>query len=467
MNRNLFTLAAALAISSIILSGPVLAGEKEITPGLIEELRKSIEEDRSIQALVNAVSNNDLKDLVFNNQFHREHNDLFNFKIETSGITDQKQSGRCWLFAGFNVMRPEVMDKFNLEQFEFSENYLFFWDKLEKANMFLEAMIETAGRDIDAREIQTLLENPVPDGGWWNYVVSLIEKYGTVPKEVMPETRNSSSTGRMNSQINGMARSFAATLRREHAAGANREQLREKKKEMLRKVYRLLILHLGMPPREFTWRVENRDKELFEKDYTPLSFYEEAVDTDLREYVNVMDHPSHEYNRLYRIRYCRNMPEVNDMEFVNLPVYRLREFARSALLNNEPVWFAADVGKGNDTRNGILSSSIYDYEALIGSSPEMSKSERVQYGESTPGHAMVLIGMDMGEDDRVVKWLVENSWGGDTGNNGLWTMYDEWFRKYVFSVIVHKRHLPGEVSGILETEPEILPPWDPMRRAFR
>lgn len=467
MNRSLFLMVAAAAVLSIFISGPVRAAEKEITPGLLGELRNSIEEDQSIQALINAVSNNDLKDLVFNNRFHREHDDLFNFKIETSGITDQKQSGRCWLFAGFNVMRPEVMEKYNLERFEFSENYLFFWDKLEKANMFLEAMIETADRDIDSREIQTLLENPVPDGGWWNYVVSLIEKYGAVPKEVMPETRNSSSTGRMNSQLNRMARAFASGLRKEYAAGAEPEQLRKKKKEMLNKVYRLLVLHLGLPPREFTWRVENRDREIFEKDYTPNSFYEEAVDIDLREYVNVMDHPAHEYNRLYRIRYCRNMPEVDDMEFVNLPVSRLREFARSALLNNEPVWFAADVGTGNDTRNGILSSRIYDYEALIGSSPEMSKSERVQYGESVPGHAMVLIGMDIGENDRIRKWQVENSWGDDTGNKGLWTMYDEWFRKYVFSVIIHRRHLTDEASGILETKPEILPAWDPMRKAFR
>ncbi|MBD3178981.1 MAG: hypothetical protein GF417_04910, partial [Candidatus Latescibacteria bacterium] len=358
-------------------------------------------------------------------------------------------------------------EKYNLDDFEFSENYLFFWDKLEKANLFLEAMIETAGRDIDDREVQTLLDNPVPDGGWWNYVVALIEKYGTVPKEIMPETRNSSSTGRMNRQLNRIARSFATRIRKGYADGEDVDELRKEKMDMLKKIYRLLVIHLGPPPEEFTWRVENRDEEIFEKEYTPVSFYREAVETELGEYVNIMDHPAHSYERLYRIRYCRNMPDVKDMEFINLPVYRLKEFARSALLNEEPVWFAADVGKANDTDNGILSSRAYDYESLIGSCPGMNKSERVLFGESIPGHAMVLIGMDIGKNDSIRKWLVENSWGSDAGNDGLWTMYDEWFDKYVFSVIVHRRHIPGDILDILETEPGMLPVWDPMRKAFQ
>jgi len=467
MKSSAFSITVILVLLSIIGWQTVNASEGELTARMIREFADSVESDPAMKALINAVTNNDLKDLAYNNRFHREHDALFNFKIETSGITDQKRSGRCWLFAGFNVMRPDVMEKFNLNSFEFSENYLFFWDKLEKANMFLEAVIETADRDIDDREVQTLMDNPVPDGRWWNYVVDLIEKYGAVPKEIMPETRNSSNTNRMNRQLNETARVCAASLRKAYAGGADRKKLRKEKRECLSRIYRLLVLHLGPPPSDFTWRVENRDEEIFEKEYTPLSFYREAVETDLSKYVNIMDHAAHEYEKLYRIRYCRNMPGARDMEFINLPAERLREFARSALLNNEPVWFAADVSRGNDTENGILSSRAYDFESLTGNCGELSKSDRIMYGESIPGHAMVLIGMDMGENDRINKWLVENSWGADTGNQGLWTMYDEWFEKYVFSVIVHRRHLPEGVTGLLETEPEILPAWDPMRKAFR
>jgi bleomycin hydrolase len=464
--RKLIHMSVISLLIVIILNGSAFGGDSELTPELTKKLQNSIKMDPHQKALINAVSNNNIEELSRNIEFHRKHDHLFNFKIEAKGITDQQHSGRCWLFAGFNMMRPAVIEKYNIPEFEFSESYLFFWDKLEKANLFLEAMIETRERHIDDREIQTLLDNPVPDGGWWNYVVNLIEKYGTVPKSVMPETKNTTNTGKMNKQLNRMARAFAADLREAAAGGVDEDELREKKVEMLKRIYRLLILHLGVPPEEFTWRVEDNDGEIIEKDFTPLSFYHETTETDLIEYVNIMDHAAHDYEKLYRIHYCRNMPGVKDMEFINLPVERLKEFALKALLNKEPVWFAADVGKANDTENGILSTEVYDYESLLGSTGQMSKSERVLYGESTPVHAMVFIGADLDEDKKARKWLVENSWGTDTGNKGRWTMYDEWFDKYVFSVIVHKRHIPDDVLAILDTKPEILPAWDPMRDAF-
>jgi bleomycin hydrolase len=461
---------SVLTVLVVLVSGFAVKGfggdsREGLTPELIKKLEGSFELNPQTRALINAVSNNDLKELSFDREFHSRHDDLFSIKIETEGITDQKSSGRCWLFAGFNMMRPAVMEKYNLSEFKFSENYLFFWDKLEKANTFLEAVIETRDRDIDDRELQALLKNPVPDGGWWNYAVDLIEKYGAVPKSLMPETKNTSNTRRMNGQLNKMTRSFAARIRENASKGISEAELRAGKVEMLEKVYRLLVLNMGFPPEEFTWRVENKDGKIFEKNYTPVSFYKEAVEVDLKEYICLLDHPVYEYDKLYRIRYCRNLSDHSDMEFINVEIGKLRKYALEAVLNDEPVWFAADVGKANDTKNGILASGAYDIASLLGTEAGMTKAQRVLYRESVPGHAMVFIGADL-NDDTPKKWLVENSWGKDTGNDGLWTMYDEWFGKYVYSVIVHKRHVPKDVLKILKTEPEILPAWDPMRGAF-
>lgn len=437
-----------------------------LTPEAIDKLKSSFENDPHTKALVNAITNNSVRDLSLNREFYVRHEDVFNFKIENkAGVTNQKSSGRCWIFAGFNIMRPAVMEKYNLKAFEFSENHLFFWDKLEKANLFLEAVIETKKKVIDDRELQILVKDPVPDGGWWTYVVSLVEKYGAVPKQVMPETENSSNTQYMNTVINRMMRRDAVELRTMAERGKKDSALRARKFEMLKDVYRILALHLGVPPEEFTWRCEDKDGEIVEGTYTPVSFYQEAVGVDLSEYVSVFDHPMHPYNKYYEIRYCRNMPDIPDMDFVNLEVGLLKEFALKALLDGEPVWFACDVGKENDATNGVMAVGVYDYESLYGVDARLTKAERLLYSASTPNHAMAFIGVDTVRGEPV-KWLVENSWGTDRGNKGFWTMYDEWFDEYVYTVIIHRRHLPDDVLRLLDTKPTVLPAWDPMRAVF-
>ncbi|HUV36689.1 MAG TPA: C1 family peptidase [Patescibacteria group bacterium] len=461
--------AAVLAVVIVVIAAcaAFAEGATGLSPGEIKELRESFELDAGARALLNAVTNNnDTRKLTYNREILLHHDDVYDFKLDAKGITDQKQSGRCWLFAGFNVMRPAVRKRYNIENFEFSESHLFFWDKLEKANMFLEAIIETRDRDIDDRELQTLLENPVPDGGWWSYVVTLIDKYGAVPKSVMPETEHSSSTKNMNALLDRLMRSDAAKLRRLAADGEEVSALHDLKKEMLKDVYRILAFHLGVPPERFTWRFEDKDDNIVEQEYTPLSFYREAVGVDLSEYVSIFDHPAHPYGKYYRIRYCRNMTGAPDMDFINMDIAHLKKFALDAVMEGEPVWFSADVGKGNDGEHGILAVGMYDYGALFGIDPALTKAERVQYRGSTPNHAMVLIGVDI-DDGKPVKWLVENSWGTDRGDKGRWAMYDDWFDEYVYTVIIHKRYLPGDVLDLLDTEPEILPAWDQMREAFR
>ncbi len=458
---------AIFLIFAIIFTftGRCAGGTVGLSKEEVKRLTSSFELDQSSRALMNAVTNNDLNDLALDRNFFNKHDDLFSFKVDTKGITNQKSSGRCWMFAGLNMMRPAVMEKFKLSSFEFSENYLFFWDKLEKANMFLETVIETSDRDIDDRELQALIADPVPDGGWWNYVVALVEKYGVVPQEVSQETKHTGSTRMMNAILNRMMRHDAAELRRLASEGAAPGDLRERKMEMMEEVYRILVLHMGVPTEEFVWRYQNKDEEIVEKKYTPLSFYKDAVGIDLADYVSVFDYPVHEYNKFYRINFCRNLAGMDDMGFINLGTEDMKKYAMQAVLDNEPVWFSADIGKENDREKGVLAVGLYDYESLLGIDHRLTKAELIQYHEGSPNHAMVFVGVDV-QDNKPAKWLVENSWGTDRGNKGYWTMYDDWFDAYVFNVIIHKKHLPKKVLALLDTEPVRLPAWDPMRSAF-
>jgi bleomycin hydrolase len=458
----LLVVALSLAATGVFAKEPTSA----LTPEVLKELRASFTLDAETRALMNAVTNNDVKGLALDRDLFNRNDNLFNYKIDVKGITNQKNSGRCWLFAGLNIMRPTVIKKYNLSDFEFSQNHLFFWDKLEKANLFLEAVIETRDRPLDDRELEVLMKDPVPDGGWWSYVVSLIEKYGAVPKDVMPETNNSENTMMLNAHLNKLVRHDAAELRKLAASGTNPDALEKRKLGMLKDVYRLIALHLGQPPETFVWRYEDKDNKVHEATFTPLAFYTEAVGVKLGDYVSLFDHPAHPYNKYYRIKYCRNMQDIPDMDFVNLDVNRLKEFALASVLAGEPTWFAADIGKQNDRKDGILEEGIYDYRSLFGMNMDLSKADRVVYWDSSPNHAMVFVGVDtLGSKAR--KWLVENSWGTDTGNKGLWTMHDDWFNEYVYSVIVNKKFLPEDVLALLGTKPEVLPAWDPMRELFR
>ena len=461
LNSLLAISLVSLLWSTLILANPSV----ELNKTALDEIKSSLQIDATTRALINAVSNNDVKSLVLNRELVNKNNEVFNVTTDVEGITNQKSTGRCWMFAGLNIMRPTARQKFNLKSFEFSQSYLFFWDKLEKSNMLLEAIIETRDRPVDDRELQVLLEDPVPDGGWWNYVVNLIEKYGVVPKEIMPETENSSKSKMMNKALETMVRQYAVELRAMHQAGKKIVELRTRKMEMLKNVYRLLVLHLGLPPDEFTWRYEDKDKNIVEKKYTPVQFYQEAVGFDLNQYVTILDYPVYPYFQHFQIDYCRNMPDKADMDFINLDIQQIKEYVLKSLLDKEPVWFAADAGWQMERDNGIMEDGIYDYQSLYGFQEKMTKAERVQYHVSIPNHAMVFVAADT-SDGQATKWKVENSWGTDLGDTGYWTMYNNWFDKYVFTVIINKKYLPEKVLAILQTKPKTLPAWDPLRNSM-
>jgi bleomycin hydrolase len=436
--------------------------EGGITPDIIEQVRQSFKMDTATRALINALTNNSIRDLTLNREKYVAHDKLFNHKIKTKGITNQESSGRCWLFAALNVMRPRVIEKYDLKEFEFSQSYLFFWDKFEKANLFLELIIETKDRDPMDRELTMILENPFPDGGLWMYAVELIEKYGAVPKSVMPESKQTSTTGMMDRVISRKLRKDAALLREIHQNGAKVEELRARKLEMLKEVYRMLVLNFGVPPTEFQWRYETKDSLVTSrKTYTPQSFYKEVIDINLRDYVRIYNHTLHPYNKLYQMKLNRNIYDRPDNMFINLDTQQMREFALKQLLDNQPVYFACDVGKEHNSELGIMAPDIYDYETFYGMDFSMSKEDKFLYRESHSTHAMVFVGVDTLKG-KPTKWLVENSWGDKKGDKGYWTMYDEWFDDYIYKVIIHKKYLPKQVLNILKTEPIVLPPWDPM-----
>ncbi len=468
MNHTFFRRASAVAAVMLLLFvSPLLADDRALTADLIEQVRTSFDMDMHTRAMYNAITNNDIRDLALNRDILHDHNDVFSHKIKARGITDQKSSGRCWLFAGLNIMRPTVIEKYKLGDFEFSQNYLAFWDKMEKANCFLEQIIEFRDSDPLEREMEILLRDPFPDGGWWQYVVDLIEKYGVVPKEIMPETRSSENTGMMNSLIGTKLRVDAVKLRTMYQQGKPLEELRSEKERMLAEIYGMLVVNLGQPPAEFSWRFEDRDSVVSEaKTYTPRQFYDEFVGVDLTDYVNIFNDPTKEYGKRYRIRMSRNMYDREDISYANVGIDVLRDVAMKSVLDDEPVWFACDVGKDQSRKHGIMAMGIYDYGSIYNVDISMTKADRAMYRQSSPNHAMVLIGVDV-KNGRPVKWLVENSWGTDDGDSGYWTLYDTWFDNHIYNVIVKKRFVPDDVLSIYEQEPISVPPWDPMYSLFR
>ncbi|MGC9365323.1 MAG: C1 family peptidase [Fidelibacterota bacterium] len=461
MSKRFQICVILVSISCLTAVSAIAKPAGSIDPQLLQEFNKKLNLTEKDRAILNATTATDLKQLTLNRELLNRHNDIFSMKINTEGITDQKSTGRCWMFAGFNIMRPVVMKKYNLASFEFSQNYLFFYDKLEKANLFLEQIIATADRDFDDRLLQKYLEDPVADGGWWNYFTALIEKYGAVPKEVMGETVNSEKSYNMNFIINNLLRTDAVILREMVHAKARKKEIQAQKEEMLAEVYRLLVYNLGQPPQEFIWKYCDKDEKIFEKSFTPQQFYREAVGIDLSEYVMLFDHAMHPYNKYYQMEFCRNIIEKPDMDFINIDIKTIKDLTLAALLDSLPVWFAADVSHHMERNHGIMAVDIFDYETLFDIDLTLSKKNRLLTRTLTPNHGMVFTGVDV-VDGKPVKWLVENSWGTDTGKEGRWSMYDSWFDDYVLTIVLPKDRLPQDILDLLKTKPTMLPPWDPM-----
>lgn len=452
-----------------VLAGTAVCGEFDggLAPDQISRLMKSVRLDPRTRTAINAVSNNDIRDLALNREIVSIKDDIFSFKMPTKGITDQEKTGRCWLFAGLNLLRQEVIKKFELDEFELSESYLAFWDKVEKTNVFLEFIIETRDRDLLDREVDHMLDDPIGDGGYWGYVTGIVEKYGVIPKNFMGETHSSAETRRMNYILRTMLRRDALLLRTLSAEGKTVEDLRQEKMKMLEDIFRALVINYGKPPTEFVWRTVDEDGKASDPaTYTPQQFYKEVIGVDLTEFVSLASYPIHPFGKNYSINLTRGMADRPDITFANLDVEEIKSYALKALLDSQRVWFGADMGHDLHSKKGLMAKGLYNYEELFGVELAMTKAERLDYRHSSSNHAMVFVGVDI-IDDEPRKWLVENSWGKDRGDDGFFTMTDDWFDEYVYDVVIPKKYLPDRVLAILEELPIPLPVWDPVWRSAR
>jgi len=460
-------LAAALAALFIgqqaMAQQPAGSPDGGISAEMLEQISKGYEGNASDKALRNALAVTPIGTLATNAENAAMIDTHFSDRVKTKGITDQQSSGRCWLFTGLNVLRAKMIDKYDLPGMEFSQNYLFFYDQLEKANLFLQGVIDTKDLPFEDRKVDWLFSNPLSDGGQFTGVSNLITKYGLVPSEAMPETYQANNTSQMATLIKLKLREFGLELREAAAAGANAKKLQAMKVEQLSQVYRMLALCLGEPVKEFEWiRCDKSNNIVSRKTYTPKSFYDEFIGEDLENnYIMIMNDPCREYGKVYEIDYDRHVYDGHNWVYVNLPVERIKEMAIASIKDNTAMYFSCDVGKFANSRKGVLDINNFDYESLMGVTFGMDKKERVQTHASGSSHAMTLIAVDI-VDGKPVKWMVENSWGPAAGYQGNYIMTDEWFNEYMFRLVVEKKYVPEDVLKMLDQKPVQLPAWDPM-----
>lgn len=435
-----------------------------ITPKLLEELRQSEPKSSTEKALHNAIAVQGMQDFFINSQRPRSIEDKFSVEVQSSGIADQKQSGRCWLFTGLNVLRAQMMTREKSGTFFFSQNYSFFWDQLEKSNLFLEGIIETRKLPVNDAKVEWLFKNPINDGGQFTGISDNLYKYGVVPAEVMPETASSNNTKLLGKMLARTLRQTGIQLRKASEKGESLAQLRKRKEDALKKVYRLLSLNLGVPPTSFSYTLKDKDgKVISTETYTPQSFYERFVGADLRgQFVMLMNDPSRPYYKVYEIEYDRHAYDGKNWTYVNLPMDEIKQMAIASLKDNTMMYYSCDVGRELDRSQGIAALDNYDYASLLGYPFDMDKAERIQTFDSGSTHAMTLKAVDLDASGKPVKWKVENSWGEKTGVKGHIIMTDAWFDAYTFRLVVNKKYATQKVLDLLKTKPVQLPAWDPM-----
>ncbi len=438
---------------------------KTVTSDLLERYAAGFRSSSLNRAACDAVMTNGLDKSCLNHASIRSNLHEFSLSLKQGDVTNQKSSGRCWLFAAMNVMRFRIIQRFNLKDFELSQNYLLFWDKLEKSNWFLENILDTLDEPVGSRTLDFLLHDPVGDGGQWDMMANLVAKYGVVPKYSMPETAVSQATRELCRTITEQLRGFAFLLRRDAAQGASVEELREKKVSMLDDIYRILCICLGEPPR--TVNMEARDKDgSFIREYglTPQEFFAKYVDMDLHDYISLINAPTSDkpFYRRYTVNMLGNVKEGAPVCYINLPIDELKAAAIAQLKDGEPVWFGCDVGKYANRDNGVLDTALYDYANTLQLRFPMSKAERLDYGQSLMTHAMVFQGVNLMPDGRPDRWRVENSWGEDPGKKGYYVMSDEWFTEYLYQIVVNKKYLTDAQRAVIDTDTIVLKPWDPM-----
>lgn len=451
--------------SLVILSLSALsmnAFAQSITPEMLNKMEQENKVSGTSKAIRNALAATSVASIALNQDNQTEKNTYFSNSVPSVGITDQKSSGRCWLFTGLNVLRAQMIKSQNLEGMEFSQNYLFFYDQLEKSNLFLQAVIDTRKKDMNDQTVMWLFQNPLSDGGTFTGVADLVSKYGIVPKGVMPETYASNNTSSWTGYIKRKLREDALALRETKATD---RQLQDMKTKMLSEIYHMLTLTLGEPVKEFTWAPKNSKGQMTSapKKYTPMSFYKEYFNTDLQnDYIMLMNDPSREYWKTYEIQYDRHTYDGHNWLYINLPIEEIKECAIASIKDSVMMYFSCDVSKFLDRNTGICDLNNYNYDEIFGVKFGMNKAQRVRSFDSGSTHAMTLKAVDLDADGKPLKWEVENSWGATSGHHGHIIMTDEWFDNYMFRLVVDKKYVNEKIQKAAQQKPILLPCWDPM-----
>lgn len=436
---------------------------------ITEEMRSSYEQryesNKVLKAMTNALAKNAVNQIAVVPSAFAATTFQFTIDIPTMEVTNQKQSGRCWIFSGLNVLREIVGKKCNIEKLELSQNYVAFWDKFEKINYFLESAIALADRPVDDRLNSYLFSTGIQDGGQWDMLVSLIQKYGVVPKSAMEETYQSSHTRDMNGLIDTKLRQYSAALRKGYAFGKSRAALQAEKQKMLGELYGLLCACFGVPPKTFNFEYVDRDKNyVIQRGLTPQQFYKEYIGCDLDRYVSVIHAPTKDkpFRRSFTVDYLGNVVGGRPVRYLNLELSELKELVLRQLTDCEVVWFGSDVSWFGDREAGVWDDGAYDYGTAFDMDFDISKEDGLDYRQSAMNHAMVITGVALDENGKPSKWKIENSWSDEKGNKGYYVMSDSWFDKFVYQAAVDRKYLNGAQAAALASEPIHLFPWDPM-----
>ena len=430
-----------------------------------DKLYAAYEANPKYAAMENAISHNGLLVSLEKRSSAVENTPVFSIDLTKDKVSNQKASGRCWMFAALNTFRHKMISDFQLEDFELSQAHTFFWDKYEKSNWFLEQILATADLELTSRKVKFLLDTPQQDGGQWDMVVSLFEKYGVVPKAIYPESVSSSNSRELNQILNKLLRQDAQILRELVKDGVDPSTLQVKKGELLQEIFNFLAMNLGLPPRRFDFSYRDKENHFHsENNLTPQEFYRKYVDLHLDDYVSIINAPTADkpYGRSYTVEMLGNVVGSKPVRYLNVEMDRLKELAIAQMQAGETVWFGSDVGQSSNRKAGIMDEGIYDFTSSMDLHLTQDKAGRLDYSESLMTHAMVLTGVDLDEDGRSKKWKVENSWGDKVGNKGYFVASDAWMDQYTYQIVVRKEILSAEELVAYEAEPIVLAPWDPM-----
>lgn len=435
-----------------------------ITKETLEKFSQRYNNDKASVVVGNAIASSGINAASLNQKTVKKHNFMFSDTTKMGEITEQKQSGRCWMFAALNTARVETMAKLNMKTLEFSQNYTLFWDKLEKANYFLDSIIETANEDLSGRLVSFLLKDPMQDGGQWDMFRGILKKYGIVPKYMMPETYHSSNTSVLAANLTRRLRRDAKILRESFENGKQSAELVSMKEDMLYEIYNILVKALGEPPTIFDFEYEDKDEKYHvDRNLTPIEFFNKYVGWNLDDKISIINAPTKDkpYEKMYSIKYLGTVKEAGAIKYLNLPIEELKSAAIKSIKDGHPVWFGCDVGKMSDRDSGIMDLDIFDYDEALTPMGDFDKAARLDYQESVLTHAMVFTGVDLDENGKPIKWRVENSWGEKLGKKGIFSMSDRWFEEYNYQIMVDKKYIDKKYIDILGTEPVMLEPWDP------